>query len=199
MRDETEPADDAALLQALRAGERGAFEHLVQRHQRLVWHLVGRLVHNREDTRELAQEVFLRVFRTLHQFRGESQLSTWIGRIAWTIAVRHLEARRITVVPNEPSHDGEGDDDGPWPAALASALAEHDTEAQAAQRQLAVQLHRHIDSLPPLQRLLLTLHHLHELPVADIAAITGLPAGTVKSHLFRAREALRTRLMPPES
>jgi RNA polymerase sigma factor (sigma-70 family) len=195
MHDDPARSEDEALLHAVRSGRHGAFEQLVRRHQRLVWHLVQRLVHDREDTHELAQETFLRVHRTLHQFRGESRLSTWIGRIAWTIAARHLEVRRIELVA-APIGDDEGADDAPLPAAVLQAAAGVDLEAEAAERQLAERLRGELGALPPLQRTLLTLHHLHEMPIPEIAAITGLPAGTIKSHLFRGRAALRERLAP---
>jgi RNA polymerase sigma-70 factor (ECF subfamily) len=187
---------DRALLAAIARGERGAFQTLVQRHQRLVWHVVQRLVRDPEDTRELAQETFLRVHRTLHQFRGESRLSTWIARVAWTLAVRHLQTRRIELVDPAPAGDGEGDD-ALLPAALRDAADPLDLAAQVADAQAARLLREHVERLAPLPRLLLTLHHLHEMPVAEIAALTGVPEGTVKSHLHRARRQLREALAPP--
>jgi RNA polymerase sigma factor (sigma-70 family) len=186
---------DRALLAAIDRGERGSFETLVRRHQRLVWHVVQRLVRDSEDTRELAQEVFLRVHRTLHQFRGDSRLSTWIARIAWTVAVRHLQTRRIEIVDTH-SADDEADDDAPLPPAVRNAADPLDLEVHVADAQRVRQLHAQIDRLPPLQRLLLTLYHLHEAPIGEIAAITGLPEGTVKSHLFRSRRQLREWLAP---
>jgi RNA polymerase sigma-70 factor (ECF subfamily) len=189
------PEADRALLDAIGRQERSAFERLVQRHQRLVWHVVQRLVRDPEDTRELAQEVFLRVHRTLHQFRGDSRLSTWIARVAWTVAVRHLQARRIELVHPLPAPGGEGDD-SPLPAAVLDAADPLDLESRVAEAQLARRLHEQIDRLAPLPRLLLTLYHLHEQPLAEIAAITGLPEGTVKSHLFRTRRLLREGLAP---
>jgi RNA polymerase sigma factor (sigma-70 family) len=206
MRDDAPIADDReaddreadrALLAAIARGERGSFETLVRRHQRLVWHVVQRLVRDPEDTRELAQEVFLRVHRTLHQFRGESRLSTWIARVAWTMAVRHLQARRIELVDTHPASDG-ADDDGPLPPAVRDAADPLDLVSQLADAQQLQQLRAQIERLPPLQRLLLTLYHLHETPVGEIAAITGLPEGTVKSHLHRSRRQLREWLAQPD-
>lgn len=199
MRDDDQPDGpeaDRALLDAIARQARGSFETLVRRHQRLVWHVVQRLVRDPEDTRELAQEVFLRVHRTLHQFRGESRLSTWIARVAWTVAVRHLQTRRIELVDTHAAIDDDQDADAPLPPAVRDAADPTDLLAQVADAQLARQLHAQIDRLPPLQRLLLTLYHLHETPIGEIAAITGLPEGTVKSHLFRSRRQLREWLEP---
>jgi RNA polymerase sigma factor (sigma-70 family) len=191
------PEADRALLAAIGRQERGAFETLVRRHQRLVWHVVQRLVRDPEDTRELAQETFLRVHRALHQFRGDSRLSTWIARVAWTVAVRHLQRQRIELVGTAaPTGDDADDDDPLLPSALRHAADPLDLQAQVADAQLVHRLREQIERLAPLQRLLLTLYHLHETPVGEIAAITGLPEGTVKSHLFRSRRQLRDWLAP---
>lgn len=186
--------DDRRLVRAVRDGERGAFAELVQRHQRLVWHLVQRLVRDTEDTRELCQETFVRVHATLHQWRGEARLASWIGRVAWTVALRFLEKKRIELVV-EPAGDAAAD--GPAaPSLLEQAADPLDLEARVADAQMARHLHAAIDALAPLPRLLLTLYHLHEMPIGEIAQITGLPPGTIKSHLFRSRLALRARLAP---
>jgi RNA polymerase sigma factor (sigma-70 family) len=184
-------AADRALAEAVRSGgpdAPAAFERLVRTHQRLVWHVVQRLVRDTEDSRELCQETFLRVHRYLHQYRGDSRLATWIGRVAYHLALRHLERQRIPLVD---AHDDNDDDDRSLLAQAADAL---DLEAQVANAQLHHLLHAAIDALPPLPRSLLTLYHLEELPIADIAQITGLAQGTIKSHLFRARLKLRATL-----
>ncbi len=183
-------AGDVALAQAARAGQPGAFEHLVRTHQRLVWHVVQRLVRDTEDARELCQETFLRVHRHLHQYRGESRLGTWVGRVAYHVAVRHLERKRIQMVSSD---EGE-DEDGKHP--LAQAVDPLDLEAAIADAQLQRRLQAAIEALPPLPRTLLTLYHLEELPIPEIAQITGLASGTIKSHLFRARLKLRAALNP---
>jgi RNA polymerase sigma factor (sigma-70 family) len=165
------------MVQAVLAAEPGAFERLLRAHQRLVWLLVQRLVRDPEASRELCQEAFLRVSRQLHQFRFESKLSTWIGRIATSVALRHLEKQRIpTETFDETLHDASHDDGPPQ---------------QLAQAQRLERLRDAIDELPPLPRLCLTLFHLQELPIAEVAQLTGLPEGTVKSHLHRGRERLR--------
>lgn len=181
-------ANDLALAQAARAAKPGAFERLVRTHQRLVWHVVQRLVRDTEDSRELCQEAFLRVHRHLHQYRGESRLSTWVGRVAYHVALRHLERKCIELVD---PHEGQDPDE-----LLAQAVDPLDLEDQAASTQLQRRLHAAIEDLPPLPRTLLTLYHLEELPIPEIAQITGLASGTIKSHLFRARLKLRASLIP---
>jgi len=177
---------DRVLVAAVLAGARGAFETLVRDHQRLCWHIINRMVRHPDDTRELCQDTFLRVHRYLHQYRFESALKTWIGQVAYSVARRHLERKRIPLV--EPA----GDED-------AVSLVDHvagnvDVEAESADAEIAAVLHAEIETLPPLQRTVLTLYHLDEVPIAEIASITGLAAGTIKSHLFRCRARLRGRL-----
>lgn len=179
--------DDAAQVRQALAGDEAAFAAIVRRHERLVWHIVQRLVRDTEDARELCQETFLRVHRRLHQFRGESSLRSWIGSVAWSIALRHLERRRVRLV------EAVGDDD----ATLVDSMPDpFDLEAAFAAAQLRERLHAAIESLAPLPRTLLTLYHLEELPIAEIEDITGVPAGTIKSHLSRARLKLRGVLAP---
>lgn len=175
---------DRALVAAVLAAEPGAFERLVREHQTLCWHIVLRLVRDPEDARDLCQEAFLRVHRHLHQYRFDCALKTWIGRVACNVAMRHLERRRIPLV--EPA---AGEDDP-----VESIPSEEDVAGSAQRLQADAIVRAHMARLPPIQSLLLTLYHLDELTIPEISAATGLPAGTIKSHLARARARLRDRL-----
>lgn len=178
--------DDRALVQAVLAGRADAFEVLVRRHQALVWHVIQRMVQQHDDSLELSQETFLRAYRRIEQFRFDSSLATWIGRIAFSIAARHLERKRLPMV--EPS-------DADSPDAVSAELpAPDDTEALVIHADLNQHVAAALQALPPLPRTLITLYHLDELSVAEIAAICDMPEGTVKNSLFRARKALRERL-----
>lgn len=179
---------DRALAAAVLSGAPGAFEHLVGRYQGLCWHVVQRMVRHPEDARELCQEAFLRVYQCLHQYRGERPLSGWIGQVAYSVARRHLGRRRIPIAEAPVQDDGLAPAEG-----LADAF---DLEADMACRQAGAELHAAIERLPPLQRTLLTLHHLEELPIGEISRITDLPRNTIKSHLFRSRRHLRDLLAP---
>ena len=184
---------DRALVEAVLANRAGAFEQLVREYQGLCWHVVQRMVRHPEDTRELCQEAFLRVHRYLHQYRFDSPLKSWIGQVAYSVAKRHLERKRIALAD---VHVGGGmdEDDGP---SLLDNLGDgtdlQDAHAQAGEER---ELHAAIEQLPPLQRTILTLYHLEELPIGEIATITGLAEGTIKSHLFRSRNKLREILAP---
>jgi RNA polymerase sigma-70 factor (ECF subfamily) len=178
--------DDRSLVTAVLANVPGAFERLVREYQGLCWHVIQRMVRHPEDTRELCQEAFLRVHQCQHQYRFDAALKSWIGQVAYSVAKRHLERKRIPLA--EPAADADG-----------LSLLDHggdgfDLEAATADDEIARHLHAAIETLPPLQRMVLTLYHLDELPIAEIAGITGLAEGTIKSHLFRSRKLLRDAL-----
>jgi RNA polymerase sigma factor (sigma-70 family) len=176
--------DDRQLVAAVVAQAPGAFTALVERHQKLVWHLVYRMVPDAEQTRDLCQEVFLRVHRQLHQFRFDSALGTWIGSIAFSVVSRHLRRRALTM-------DDEAD--------LDVIVLERDGQAfdlaeAYADAELLQRMHAAIAALPPLQRVAVTLHYLEGQAISEIAGITGMPEGSIKSLLFRARLRLRQQL-----
>ena len=178
--------EDRALVADVLSGAPGAFERLVRQYQGLCWHVVQRLVRHPEDARDLCQESFLRVQQSLHQYRGESALSGWIGQVAYSIAKRHLERRRIAIA--EPAVDGLSVEE--------TVADDFDLEASVSGEQADRELHAAIERLPPMQRMLLTLYHLEELPIGEISRITELPENTIKSHLFRSRKRLRDLLAP---
>jgi RNA polymerase sigma-70 factor (ECF subfamily) len=180
-------SEDEELVQAVLARAPRAFERLVARHQKLVWHMVYRMVQHPEDARELSQEVFLRVYERLDQYRGESSLSTWIGRVAFSIAGRHLEKKKL---PMHEARETEEDAEPAWQQVSDG----FDLEAACADHETMQLLQQAIDKLPALQRTLVTLYHLEEMGIGEIAEVAGLPEGTVKNYLFRARAKLRATL-----
>jgi RNA polymerase sigma-70 factor (ECF subfamily) len=176
---------DRELVHAVLTKRPAAFERLVREYQGLCWHIIQRMVRNPEDARELCQDTFLRVHQCLHQYRGESALKSWIGRVAWTIALRHLEHKRIPLIDNADKDDR---------SLLENIGDGFDLEAACADEETMRHLHEAIESLPPLPRMLLTLYYLDETSIPDIARITGMASGTIKSHLFRSRLRLRGAL-----
>jgi RNA polymerase sigma-70 factor (ECF subfamily) len=184
---------DRTLVEAVLANRAGAFEQLVRDYQGLCWHVIQRMVRHPEDTRELCQEAFLRVHRYLHQYRFDSPLKSWIGQVAYSVAKRHLERKRIALAD---MHVGGGMDEDDGPSLLDNIGDGVDLQDAHAQADDERELHAAIERLPPLQRTILTLYHLEELPIGEIATITGLAEGTIKSHLFRSRKTLRECLEP---
>jgi RNA polymerase sigma-70 factor (ECF subfamily) len=179
---------DRTLVEAALAHAPGAFERLVRVHQKLVWHVVERMVRHPEDARELSQEVFLRVYQKLDQYRYESSLATWIGRVAFSLASRHLQRKRL------PIDDAGGRDDDDADDPLARVADSFDLAEAYADAELMTCVAAEMEALPPMQRTLISLYHLDELGIVEISQITGQPEGTVKNSLFRARKRLRERL-----
>ncbi|MFZ0870425.1 MAG: sigma-70 family RNA polymerase sigma factor [Rhodanobacter sp.] len=181
--DEINSSPDRELVDAVLASRPGAFERLIREYQGLCWHIIYRMVRHPEDARDLCQDTFLRVHQCLHQYRYESALKSWIGRVAYTIALRHLQHKRVALVENTNDSDDY--------ALVENISDDFDLESACADEETAQHLHAAIEALPPLQRTLLTLYYLEETTIPEIARITGLASGTIKSHLFRSRLRLR--------
>jgi RNA polymerase sigma-70 factor (ECF subfamily) len=181
-------SDDRTLVDDVLRERPGAFARLVEAHQRLVWHILLRMVPSRQDAEDLSQECFLRVFRKLDQFRFDCALSSWIGRIAFSLGSRHLERKALPIEHGAVFEDGEAFDP------LDHIADEADVAADLAEAELHVHAQRLIEALPPLQRTVLTLYHAEELGITEIARITERPEGTIKNLLFRIRLRLREAL-----
>ena len=174
------------MVEAVLARRPRAFEKLVRQYQGLCWHIVQRMVRDPDDATELCQDTFMRVYRYLHQYRFDSALKTWIGRVAYTVALRHLERKRIPLA--------DVADDIELGELVGNVSNGIDLEAAYGEEQAARSLHAAIERLAPLPRVLLTLYHLEEMPIPELSRITGVPDGTIKSHLFRSRLRLRALL-----
>jgi RNA polymerase sigma-70 factor (ECF subfamily) len=168
-------ADDARILEACRLGDRRAMEALYHRFKRRVFSLVARIA-GAGDAEEVSQEVFVRIFRGLARFRGDSQLSTWIYRLAVNAALSHVERR---------PRRAEGEE------ALAYIPAR---EAAPTDPYLAARLERALVALPPGYRAVLVLHDVEGLAHEEIAEILGCRVGTSKSQLHKARAKMRDLL-----
>ena len=177
--------DERRLVIAIIDGDQQSFSRLVASHQGMCARILSRMVGERDQVADLLQETFLAVFRQLHRFRFESSLRTWVSRVAYTTALQHLRRRRLEmqwmVAVEVPEELGIGDD-GPGPAELSEALQ--------AGRQLGAALER----LTPPQRLIVGLHYLEDFDLAEIEQVTGMARGTIKSHLYRARQTLKQEL-----
>ncbi len=175
--------DDGALVRSILSGDLQAFRLLIKQHERLVAHMVGRLVKNVEDREELCQDVFMKVHSKLGDFNFQSRLSTWIATIAYRHAINHLKKSRLVFsdIPDENR--------------FTEALAEPDNpEMIVADNDIEAHLLRLIDKLPGQYRVVLSLYHVEGMSYAEIGEITGQPDGTVKSYLFRARNLLKEKM-----
>ena len=179
--------DDRLLVSDVLARVPGAFERLVGRFQGLCWHIVSRMVRDREDARDLCQETFLRVHRYLHQYRSESALSSWVGQVAYNTALRHLERKRIPLVA--PS----GDDDHGM-ARVAEVRDDFDLEAASANAELMSALHAAIDELPPLQRAVVWMRDVEGWTSEDVSEALGITPGNQRVLLHRGRQKVRAAI-----
>jgi len=173
-------------IQKILTGDKDAFQWLVEEHQRLVSHIVFRMVSNREDREDTCQEVFLKVYQNLGNFRSESKLSTWIAKIAYNTCLNYLEKRKLPLL-----------DDLPFEEQSPESFLEYNQRPDKLtdEREMSALLQAEIEKMPAHFRTILTLYHLDEMSYAQIGEVMRLPAGTVKSYLFRARRLLKERLL----
>jgi len=183
---------DAVLVERVQRGDKKAFELLVAKYQRKIMRLLSRLIRDPVEVEDVAQEAFIKAYRALPQFRGESAFYTWLYRIAVNTAKNHLVAtrRRPSGGMHYESEDGETFDE-------TDNLSDINTpEAAFASREIAETVNQAIDALPDELRTAIVLREIEGLSYEEIAQTMGCPIGTVRSRIFRAREAIATRLRP---
>jgi RNA polymerase sigma-70 factor (ECF subfamily) len=188
-------ADETLVAHAAR-GNREAFDELVRRYQPRMFQLVRILTSGDAEAEDLVQDTFVRAYRAVGRFRGDSTFRTWLHRIAVNVVRTHAarrknrgERRSPGYARGEPLDPDRGDDD----AAIGRAATNEDLENAVVQRRMIDQA---LARLPPELRLLITLRDIQGLDYREIARITGLPIGTVESRIFRGRRRLRPMLEP---
>jgi len=174
---------DKILIDRVLRGDAGAFEEIIRSTEGLVAQIVFKMVKNIEDRRDVAQDIYVRVYRGLPGFRYQSKLSTWIARISYTTCLNYLEKKRLVLSDTFPEDPGMDREAGQEPETLIF------------KKQLSGILQAEMDKLPPVYRTVLVLFHQEGLHYEEIVQITGLPEGTLKSYLFRARKALKEKLL----
>jgi len=180
---------EAALIQRCAAGDDAAFAELVAEHQRMVVQLAMNLLGDRDEALDLSQDVFIRVFRTIGQFRGQSALRTWIYRIAVNQARNRHRFWRRRRRSDQVSLDAHVEAHGDFQCGAAS-----EPDRILAQKELAARLKDALDALPFDQRTVVVLREVDGLSYDEIAFSLGVAVGTVKSRLTRARQTLRAGL-----
>jgi len=176
----TAEQDDLQLIAASKGGDQDAFAQLVQRYQRRVFNLVYRMLQQYEEANETTQETFLAAWQGLPAFRGDARFATWLYRIAYNCSLKQLEQRKrdkALQVALEAEQDN-------------TKLV--DTEMDVRDRQALVR--EHLSHLPAKYRIVLILRHLQDMTYEEMAEILTMPIGTIKTHLFRARNLLKERL-----
>lgn len=177
--------DEIALVAASRKGDQDAFARLVQLHQRRVFNLVYRMLQDYEEASEVTQEAFFAAWQGLPSFRGDARFSTWLYRIAYNCCLKQLEVRKreravqIAVQAEQ---------------ALARRSLEERASAELDAQDCQQFVRSQLSTLPAKYRIVLVLRHLQEMTYEEIAEILSMPVGTIKTHLFRARNLLKERL-----
>jgi RNA polymerase sigma factor (sigma-70 family) len=159
-----------------------AFEHLVQKYEKLVFSILNKLLENKEDIEDVSQEVFIKVHKNLKSFQFQSKLSTWIARIAYLTALTYIKKNnRLNSInyTNDLSN---------------FYFTNENPESIAASKDITNYVRYLIDQMPFQYKTVLTLYHINEFSYQEIEDVTGMPEGTVKGYLFRARKLLKEKI-----
>ena len=187
---------DEVLVNNCRSGNLAAFAPLMERYQQRLFNAVLRMLGNYDDAQEIAQETFFRAFQGLRKFRGNARFYTWLFRIGMNLCINHHQHRRLRFASLST------DPDLPGQAVGLAALADPASPSPLRQAQINEE-HRLVltalDKLEPHARAVVVLRDVEQLDYEQIARILEIPAGTVKSRLFRARLALRDQLLGPNA
>lgn len=188
------PDTDALLVERAVAGDHKAFEMLVIKYQKRIQRLIGRMVRDVDLVEDIAQETFIRAYRALGQFRGEAQFYTWLYRIAVNSAKKALMdlKRNPTVSENFFKSDDE-DETSPIENELTSSET---PDAVLASKEIAEIINTALEALPPELRQAVTLREIEGLSYGEISDVMNCPIGTVRSRIFRAREAISQKVKP---
>ncbi len=186
---------DVMLVQQAVAGDQRAYELLVIKYQRRIQRLIGRMVRDTALVEDIAQETFIRAYRALHQFRGESQFYTWLYRIAVNTAKKFLlELRRDPTMSENFVKSDDDNDETSW--AGSEPTTDETPESILAAKEVALAVNAALQALPEDLRQALTLREIEGLSYEDISEAMNCPIGTVRSRIFRAREAISSKVRP---
>ncbi len=185
---------DAVLVQRTVAGDQRAYGLLVLKYQRRIQRLIGRMVRDVDLVEDICQETFIRAYRALHQFRGEAQFYTWLYRIAVNTAKKFLLELKNDPTVSESFLANDDDDETSWKK--NEPTADDGPESILAAKEIAAVVNAAMDDLPVDLRQAVVLREIEGLSYEEIAAAMGCPVGTVRSRIFRAREAISARVRP---
>lgn len=174
---------EQTLIKKAQSGDTGAFAGLVTLHGSLVYNLALRTLGDAQEAEDVAQETFIRAWKGLPRFRAESRLSTWLYRIATNLCYNRLPQLKRELSALDPDAEIDLPDD------------RQGVEETLVSGEMIEQVHTAVNQLPESYRLLITLRHVQGLSYAEIAAVAGMPLGSVKTGIFRARRQLRDMLV----
>lgn len=186
---------DAMLVERAVAGDQSAFELLVIKYQRRIQRLIGRMVRDVDLVEDIAQETFIRAYRALHQFRGDAQFYTWLYRIAANTAKKFLLELKRDPTVSENTFLSENDGDETF-LTKNEPIADETPESLLAAKEIAAAVNAALEALPEDLRQALTLREIEGLSYEDISEAMDCPIGTVRSRIFRARDAISAKVKP---
>ena len=186
---------DLMLVERTVAGDQRAYGLLVAKYERRIQRLIGRMVRDVDLVEDIAQETFIRAYRALHQFRGDAQFYTWLYRIAVNTAKKSLmDMKRNPVITESALRSGADEDET---SVMENELTSEETpETVLAAKEIAAAVNVAMEALPEDLRQAVTLREIEGLSYEDIAEVMGCPIGTVRSRIFRAREAISAKVKP---
>ncbi len=185
---------DQPLVEMVLRGNTNAFKTIMNNTEGLVAQIVFKMIPVAEDRKDIAQDIYLKTFQKLNTFKFRSKLSTWIAQIAYNTCLSYLEKKKL-IFPGNNNDDNQGGEDVLEILNNKIAPVTNETENIIFQKELSEILKTEINKLSPVYKTLMTLYHNEELSYAEIAEITSLPEGTLKSYLFRARKTLKNNLL----
>ena len=186
---------DHDMVDKVLRGDTNAFSAIIKATEGLVAQIVFKMIYSEEDRKDIAQDVYLKAFNKLGGFKFQSKLSTWIGQIAYNACLSYLEKKKL-VLPGNSHHEDDSLEDGLEALVSKSSYPlNHEAEKLVSQKELSEIMQSEIEKLSPVYKTMITLYHHEDLSYEEIAQITELPAGTVKSYLFRARKSLKESIL----
>lgn len=185
---------DLMLVERTVAGDQKAFELLVIKYQRRIQRLIGRMVRDVDLVEDIAQETFIRAYKALHQFRGDAQFYTWLYRIAVNTAKKALMELKRDLTVSESFF--KSDDDDETKTSKNEPTADETPETVFAAKEIATMVNLALLELPEDLRQAVTLREIEGLSYEEIAVAMSCPIGTVRSRIFRAREAISAKVKP---
>jgi len=186
---------DQYLVGKVLGGDTNAFATIIKNTEGLVTQIVFKMISRTEDRKDIAQDIYLKAFKSLPGFRHQSKLSTWIAQISYNTCLSYLEKKKLVLLDHRDDQTEPDDDSVEFVGGKSIQVLFNQTENDIFQRELNEILKTEIERLSPLHKTLITLYHNEELSYEEIALITQLPEGTVKSYLFRARKSLKDSLL----
>jgi len=186
---------DQLLVERILRGNTNAFGEIIKKTEGLVAQIVFKMINNPEDRKDISQDIYLKAFHHLANFKFQSKLSTWIAQITYNTCLNWLEKKKLVLPGNRHEEKEPDDEETSWTNNRSLNATDNNIETSIFRKELAEILQSGIEMLSPIYKILITLYHNEELSYEEIGQITELPEGTVKNYLFRARKKLKENLL----